>query len=84
MGKPMNTVSTRAYFPLSGFHAGAPALRNDFRPEVLFIGTLDPHDEYSAIERWPVLKALEQFGSFSGDTTSSRRPAIRKIERSAR
>jgi hypothetical protein len=34
------------------------------RAQVLFIGT--QADIFSAIERWPMVKALEQFGTLSG------------------
>jgi hypothetical protein len=73
LGTPTNTVSPNQYFPLSGFARmkgeKPPVLAG--KPEVLFIGTQlqdskFPQDETSAVERWPLVKALEQFGRFSG------------------
>jgi hypothetical protein len=73
LGTPTNTISPNQYFPLSGFTRmkgeKPPVLHG--KPEVLFIGTQVqdakiPQDEKSAIERWPLVKALQQFGRFSG------------------
>jgi hypothetical protein len=64
LGKPTNALSSAPYFPLSGFHRIGTSLRQHGKPEILFLGTqVDPK---SAEERWPVIKALEQFGSFTG------------------
>ncbi len=63
LGPPLPMQSTNAGFPLSGFHRTSPFLHANGRPELLFIGTLAAIDAKSAIERWPVVKALEQFGS---------------------
>jgi hypothetical protein len=66
LGKPTNSVSPAEHFPLSGFHKSGIVLRSGSRAKVLFLGTQLPWDEGSARERWPVIKALEQFGSFTG------------------
>ncbi len=65
LGPPLSMQSTNAGFPLSGFHRTSPFLHANGRPELLFIGTLAAIDAKSAIERWPVVKALEQFGSLT-------------------
>jgi hypothetical protein len=63
LGKPTNTLSTATYFPLSGFHRIPITLHTHDKPELLFIGT--QVDAPSAVERWPVVKALEQFGTLA-------------------
>lgn len=73
LGSPTNAVSTLSYFPLSGFHHVGKPLKQRGRPELLFIGTLHLDDRKSAVERWPTVKALEQFGTFSN---------VRAVERS--
>lgn len=66
LGKPTNTLSTNSNFPISGFHRVKLNLRSHGKTEFLWIGTMWPGDPASAVERWPIVKALEQFGSFSG------------------
>lgn len=66
LGKPTNSVAASPVFRLSGFHRIGTSLTHDFRPEVLMIGTQLGQDNFSAIERWPLVKALDQFGTFSG------------------
>ncbi|HEX6506489.1 MAG TPA: hypothetical protein VF221_02550, partial [Chloroflexota bacterium] len=61
LGKPTNDVSQ--YLPAGGFHRIGTYLHQGTRPEVLFIGTLA--DSSSAAARWPLVKALAQFGTFS-------------------
>ncbi len=70
LGAPMDIVSTEAYFPLSGFHRIPTFLHQGSKPELLFLGVED--SELSDIERWPVVKALDQFGSFSQVTPAKR------------
>lgn len=70
LGAPMDIVSTEAYFPLSGFHRVPTFLHKGSTPELLFLGVED--SELSDIERWPVVKALDQFGSFSRVTPAKR------------
>ncbi len=52
-------------FPLSGFHRVKGRLITTSRPTIFFIGTMARQDLRSALERWPLLKALDQFGTFS-------------------
>jgi hypothetical protein len=74
LGKPVNVVSPLQAFPLDGFRHVREHVGGKNKPELLFLGTLvavgDPHrllfDNASAMERWAVVKALDQFGSFSG------------------
>jgi len=70
LGKPTNALSPATTFPLSGFHRIGKPLGSHSRPELLWIGTYlqignSLLDSKSAIERWPVVKALTQFGAFS-------------------
>jgi hypothetical protein len=58
--------STAAYFPLSGFHRVGTSLPARGKPELLFIGAQGPRFERINVERWPVVKALEQFGTLTG------------------
>lgn len=62
LGPPTNSVSQ--FLPLGSFRRISAAARDHGRAEVLFIGTRI--DGQSAVERWPVVKALEQFGIISG------------------
>jgi hypothetical protein len=65
LGKPVNIQSTNAYFPLSGFHRIKTNLRLQGKPELFFMGVQGPVDKIS-VERWPLVKALEQFGTLTG------------------
>lgn len=49
--------------PIGSFHRVRGTLRSHGKPEFLFIGTSVDSD--SAAERWPVVKALDQFGTLS-------------------
>jgi len=62
LGSPTNDVPPS--LPLGGFHHEGQPARSGSRAEVLFIGTQP--DVFSALERWPMAKALEQFGTLSG------------------
>jgi hypothetical protein len=63
LGKPTNTLSSNPHFPLSGFHrVGTPHMSN-FRVELIVLEVMP--DDTSRAERWPVVKALDQFGTFS-------------------
>jgi hypothetical protein len=64
LGRPTSQISSGV--PLSGFHHVGTPLRSRGRAEVLFIGTQT--DVFSAMERWPVVKSLEQFGTLHGVT----------------
>jgi Domain of unknown function (DUF929) len=61
--------------PANGFtRVGAPLYQNG-KPELLFIGA--QYCPHCAGQRWPVVKALSQFGTFSGlRSTSSSEAAI--------
>jgi hypothetical protein len=59
------------YLPLGGFHRIPTTLRQQGKLEFLFIGT--QVDAYSAVERWPVVKALDQFGTLAGVRASTAR-----------
>jgi len=75
LGPPLAVQSTNSGFPLSGFHRLTPALLPPRgKAQLTFIGTqlsraggkFGPLDDpASAEERWPVVKALDQFGTFS-------------------
>jgi hypothetical protein len=64
LGKPVSVQSTNGYFPLSGFRYVPTDSRVHGEAELVFIGT--QVDVQSGVERWPVVKALDQFGTFSG------------------
>jgi hypothetical protein len=78
LGKPVDVLSSNQYFPLSGFHKVNASLQQGGKPVVLFLGTqlgsfnsglfAGFGDDRSAMERWALIKALDQFGSFSGVT----------------
>lgn len=61
LGGPTRDTTIPALGP---WRRDGAVLRLHGLPELLFIGTL--WDAYSGYERWPVTKALEQFGSLSG------------------
>ncbi len=65
LGKPTNNVSTISYFPLDRFHRIKQSLRANGKPEVLYLGTMLISDSRSAYIRWPMIKALSQFGTFA-------------------
>jgi hypothetical protein len=65
LGSPANYQSTNQYFPLSGFHRVPTNLHRGTKPEFLFLG-VQGNDQRVSMERWPVVKALTQFGRLSG------------------
>lgn len=65
LGKPMDIQSTAAYFPLSGFHRVNTNVEVHGKPDLLFIGAQGPVYNTINVERWPVVKALQQFGILS-------------------
>jgi uncharacterized protein DUF929 len=69
LGKPTSATSNSPIFPLSGFHRIGTSLHAFARPELLFISAVG--DESSAVERWALVKALDQFGTLSNVGTSS-------------
>ncbi|HEX6510517.1 MAG TPA: hypothetical protein VF221_23045 [Chloroflexota bacterium] len=66
LGKPVNVAPENLYFPLGGFHKATGIARSSRPNAVLWIGTADSADSSSATERWAVVKALDQFGAFTG------------------
>lgn len=66
LGKPTEIQSTAAYFPLSGFHRVSTSFEVHGKPELVFIGAQGPRYEHVNVERWPLIKALQQFGTLSG------------------
>jgi len=60
LGKATNDVANQ---PLGNFHYIKTSLRQGTKPEFLFIGTLGK--PYIDAERFPVVKALGEFGTFS-------------------
>ncbi|MDQ2740769.1 MAG: hypothetical protein M3Z66_00455 [Chloroflexota bacterium] len=62
LGPPTNALPQGV--PTGGFRRVKATLTSHSVPELLFIGTLV--DDGSAAERWPVVKALNQFGTLSG------------------
>jgi hypothetical protein len=69
LGKPTNAVAQ--YFPLGGFRHRGPLLTSRRKPELLFIGT--QLGAYSAAERWPIVKALSQFGTLASVSAATAR-----------
>ena len=61
LGPPTNALPQ--FPPTGGFRRVKTTLTSHGVPELLFIGTL--LDERSSAERWPVVKALNQFGTLS-------------------
>jgi hypothetical protein len=50
--------------PPTGLPSGTPALTQDGKPEVLYIGA--EYCPYCAAQRWALILALSRFGSFTG------------------
>lgn len=50
--------------PTGQFSPAGPIVRQNGKPELLFIGAL--YCPYCAAERWSLVKSLSQFGTFSG------------------
>lgn len=66
LGSPGPRAWDNTYIPLGGYvHIGKP-LHSNLRVELLFMG--DQFSSSSLTEEWPVVKALDQFGTFSGVT----------------
>ncbi len=73
LGPP--TDAAPPYLPLDSFQRVGAPLYQGGKVELLFISSQG--DAYAAAERWPIVKALGQFGSFSG-----LRPAFSALNRS--
>jgi hypothetical protein len=67
LGKPSNDIIS--FLPLAGFRHAGPVLRSGKLPELLVIGTQE--DPLSGSARWPIVKALDQFGRLTGVTASA-------------
>jgi hypothetical protein len=63
LGAPTNDVAGNPYTPLSGFHRIGTVLRAHLRPELLMITA--QNDSWTGAEAWALVKALDQFGTFS-------------------
>lgn len=72
LGKPNNAVPL--YLPIGSFRHAGQVLRQHGKPELLFIDT--SVDGGSAAESWPVVKALSQFGRWSGLRASTSRACM--------
>jgi hypothetical protein len=70
LGKPTNAVSPLDYFPLDNFRPTHATLRQYGLPEFLFLSV--KHDPVAGVQSWPIVKALEQFGTLSGVTPIER------------
>jgi len=66
LGPPAPIVSTDSGFPLSGFHRVSAFPHAGKKPELLFLGAQVDTASTINVERWPVVKALSQFGRLSG------------------
>ncbi len=66
LGPPAPIVSTASGFPLSGFHRVSAFPHAGKKPELLFLGAQVDNASNINVERWPVVKALSQFGRLSG------------------
>lgn len=62
LGRPTN--ATFEYLPIGSYRHVGPPLYQHGKTEILFVGT--QWDSASAAERWPLVKALDQFGTWSG------------------
>jgi hypothetical protein len=63
LGRPTSALPS-ANNPAGEFRHITTSLRSHSLPELLFIG--NPAEADSAAERWPLVKALDQFGAQSG------------------
>lgn len=63
------TSATPQYAPLGGFRHARGSLPRSGPARVFFIGT--QFDSFSAAARWPLVKALDQFGAWSHLSSSS-------------
>ncbi|MDQ2740773.1 MAG: hypothetical protein M3Z66_00475 [Chloroflexota bacterium] len=73
LGKVTNSIP-QPPTPLTGrFHRTGPVLTQHGKPELLFIGSMvngTGHGGAPASERWALVKALNQFGNFTGVTAA--------------
>jgi hypothetical protein len=67
LGPPTNDLPPKPAPVLDGFARKGPVLKQAGKPEVLFIGTeVSGEGSGTAVELWALVKALDQFGRFSG------------------
>jgi hypothetical protein len=67
LGPPTNNLPPAPAPVLDGFARKGPVLKQAGKPEVLFIGTeVSGEGSATAVELWALVKALDQFGRFSG------------------
>jgi hypothetical protein len=67
LGSPTNNLPPAPAPVLDGFARKGPVLKLAGKPEVLFIGTeVSGEGSATAVELWALVKALDQFGRFSG------------------
>jgi hypothetical protein len=79
LGKPTNTLPAAPAPLLAGFARKGPVLKQAGKPEVLFIGTEVSgvgSGGSSAVELFALVKALDQFGRFSGVGTAETRYCV--------
>lgn len=60
LGAPTSAVPSS---PLGNFSKVGPSVRQHGKPQLLFVGAL--YCPHCAVERWALVKALSQFGTFS-------------------
>lgn len=72
LGRPHDAAAPNPYFPLSGFHRMSTNLRQFGQPELLFLPWREDAnrfrttiDHVGRAEVWPLVKALDQFGTLS-------------------
>jgi hypothetical protein len=63
LGPLTNALPSNPHLPLGGFHHVGKALTRASRVEVLFVATQADND--SLAEQWPLIKTLQQYGTFS-------------------
>jgi len=66
LGPPASVVSTASERPLDGFHRVSTFVRRGGKPELIFLAAQVPGARTINIERWPLVKALSQFGRLTG------------------
>ena len=65
LGPPAPVVSTASEQPLGGFHRVSPYARRGGKPDLIFLAA-QAGSRPIDIERWPLVKALAQFGRLTG------------------
>ncbi len=66
LGPPVPVLSTASERPLDGFHRVSTFVRRAGKPELIFLAAQVPGAKTINIERWPLVKALSQFGRLTG------------------